>query len=274
MIKKSLFYVTLIFLLGGCFISRNTPVYLGGLEEKKYDFLADIWHNDQSSTEYADAIWAKKYGGFEVDSLGKLGSWSRNPQNMRLLFNTLKTLGLNRFITKDQYFQEQRAWCCNTAWEGKTLAQIVQLYLVSDTSSHSGDVYMDAFWNRRRKEENIETLYEILGKIDAYYHQDSFLSSHQSVHDTIYQLLNFDLTLLETDSIDRDPIYLSYFNYLKSIRLLHSAHDLVLTEKMRKNYFADFDSLLLSLSPDTISEEHYRQSRYNQGGWIIYGYGK
>ena len=69
------------------------------------------------------------------------------------------------------------------------------------------------------------------------------------------------------DSINKNDIALSYFNYLKEIGLEHSAYNLIFELQSTKNIAVNKDSILKTLSFDTIPEDAYWRTR-NNAEWI------
>lgn len=270
--KFTFSFILIIFV--GCIGQRYVSTYRGNFEEKHYAFQNAIWHNEEKY-EYIDAIWKIKFGGINYGE--EIGfEWARDTANMKVLFQTLQSIGLSRFISKEDFLYKKGTWCCGKDWEGQSLNEVVETLISTYGSEETEEVYFSSFWKRRKGEGNHKVLFDILKAIDRHYDQsETSVDPPGEINDTIQQLLEFDLRLMESkDSIERKAVTLSYFQYLNELGMAHSAHDLLMVEQRKGMNMAPIDSLIQVLKPDTISEERYYETRYNQDGWIIYGYGK
>ncbi len=158
-------------------------------------------------------------------------------------------------------------WCCETQWENKSLNEIVEGFLLSDTLS-DGENYYSKFWQRRRLEKNLNETWQIFQQIDDFYTSKKSLATESEIDTTLYQLLNFDIKLLHSDSLSYPNITLEYFDYLKKVKLEYSALKLIF-HNSRLNFSIAFgDSILSTLHYDTLAIVDWEKLSDNKDGWI------
>lgn len=247
------------------------PIFIGGFPEKNYDFMESIEH--YSTDSYFNTIQQLKWGGtiYGLDSEIKMFKWLRNPENLTKAFNTFELLGLENFLSKEQYYNKKLFnsdyWSYD--WNNKSLNDICKVLIVSYTDSTEIDKYYIDFWNRRRLEGNDFATYNILKRIDNIYASKFIESTKPSNdYDTImYRLLDYDIRMQKSDTLTRTKVIVNYFEYLKQIGLEHSAYNLICKVSLFRNLKLNLDSLVYTLKYDTISKEkYYRLS--NNAKWI------
>jgi hypothetical protein len=186
----------------GIKIDNNTD-YIGNFQEYSYDFF-ESFQNTTDKDFYYELPFELKFGGirpFPFDSVGKQDySWLRNPKNLTLAFNTIKSIGLDRFVSIEQYNKSNTEWCSNTQWKNKSLNEIVEGFINSDTTG-IGNEYFSEFWKRRRKEGNLSETYQILTQINNFYNEIN-IDNIGKTDIVLKNLLDFDLQLIHADSIE------------------------------------------------------------------------
>ncbi|MCF8371576.1 MAG: hypothetical protein K9H64_08130 [Bacteroidales bacterium] len=244
--------------------------YIGNFRESNYGFFESFRHtNDQDY--YYNLPFELKFGGIRLypfDSIGKKDySWLRNPTNLKIAFNSVKLIGLDKFVSFRQYNKKNSDWCCDTQWENKSLNDIVKGFLLSDTISNGKDYY-SKFWQRRRIEKNLKEAWQIFQQIDDFYNSKKSMVTESTFDTTLYQLLDYDIKLINSDSLSYPKITLRYFDYLKKIELDYSAYKLIF-HNSRLNFSRTFrDSLLLTMKYDTLDVEDWGKMNDNIDGWI------
>ena len=191
----------------------------------------------------------------------------RNPANLKIAFNSVKLIGLDKFVSFRQYNKKNTDWCCNTQWENKSLNDIVKGFLQSDTISDEKDYYSQ-FWQRRRKENNLKETWRIFQQIDDFYNSKKSLITESTIDTTLYQLLDYNIKLIHSDSLSYPQITLEYFDYLKKVKLDYSAYKLIFNNSRLKFPKTFKDSLLLTLDFDTLVFEDWEKLDDNMNGWI------
>lgn len=202
--------------------TETTDVFSG----YKFGFL-ESFHHQSDFIEYPHMPFDLKFGGIDAD---KEYLWLRDSNHLRIAFNTFNSIGLNQFVSIEQYHTPDDRWCCNTQWENKSLHQVVREFLKSDTSGtgeNGEEDYFFKFWNRRRVEGNLQTTYDILSRIDRFYNNGMVYNSQNKTDTVLEALLSYDLNLYHADSVSYVHVAETYFNYLKSVELYHSAYFLM-----------------------------------------------
>jgi len=244
--------------------------YIGNFKETNYGFFESFRHTNDLDYYY-NLPFELKFGGirpYPFDSIGKLDySWLRNPTNLKIAFNSVKLIGLDKFISFRQYNKKNTDWCCDTQWENKSLNDIVKGFLLSDTISIGKDYY-SKFWQRRRIEKNLKETWWIFQQIDDFYNSKKSLVTESTIDTTLYHLLDYNVKLIHSDSLSYSMIALNYFDYLKKIELDYSAYKLIF-HNSRLNFPETFrDSLLLTMKYDTLGVENWGKLNDNIDGWI------
>lgn len=254
--------------------SVDKLTYIGNFKERQYDFFESFRHN-QNKDFYYELPFKLKFGGigpFPFDSTGQKDySWLRKPENLNIAFNAFSTIGLDKFVSNDKYFEKNNDWCCDTEWEYKSSNEIVIGFLESDTTIKGTDYY-SKFWERRRYENNLTETYQIFVQIDRFYNQNNQSDIIQLTDSVLIGLLYFDTKLIHSDSIAYTKNVIDYFDYLKSIGLDYSAYKLINGNSMlilEKNIR---DSLIMTMGYDTLSYQDWVTLDDNMSGWITGDY--
>ena len=251
---------------------QESDFYLGGWGETQLSFSPAIKHTTTKDAYY-EHVFAYKFAGMvsEEGLWARDYDWLRYPRNLTIAFNTAKAVGLEKLISKEQYFTNETGFYSGD-WEGQSLNDVIKAFLISDTSAETQDSsYFTEFWSRRRDEGNSRLVYTILSDIDSYYNYNRIKHSGE-VNDTLKSLLTFDYNLKTVDSSQYTNILMQYFGYLTSIGLQHSAYDLVEFNHPARKYPLNIpsDSLIGTLDLDTITYENWITTNQNTNGWIDY----
>lgn len=273
--RKSTWVILIIGTLAGLISCRETRSidearYLGNFSEKRYAFFESFQHNTDANY-YAELPYDLKFGGirpFPYDSARyKDYSWLRNPENLKMAFSAFSIIGLDKFVSKEKYFQKSRKWCCDTQWEGKSLDEIVTGFIKSDTTSTGTDYYAK-FWQRRKFEDNREETYEILVQIDRFYNEDNREIIYGQTNRILLGLLKFDVALIRADSTEYKTKVIDYFSFLKAAELYYSAYKLIYNNPRLDMTKSVKDSLIMTLDHDTLSIDDWKNLNDNIDGWI------
>jgi len=262
-------FILLLFMTA-CVMTRQNKVFIGGWTDKDFDFFESVVHNSKGN--YLNEITGLKWGGISYDMQMNLKEfkWIRQSENMIVFFNTVNRIGLEKFISKEDFNKklfEDDYW--DFDWEAKSLNNICKSLIscFNDTTGH--EQYFIKFWDRRRAENNEQSVYDILCKIDNVYNQN-LVDQHkisEQYDTTMFNLLSFDTELHFADSVQRKKIIIEYFDYLRAKGLNHSAYNLIFEIKEYQDISLHRDSLLQVLQPDTLTEEMYWRTR-NDAKWI------
>lgn len=243
--------------------------YLGRWEEAPLSFLPFIKHTTDADEPYLTLLGYKYAGNIADEEVQKTMSWIKKPDNLLMVYNTIKSVGLEKIISKERYNQKIRTL---GDWDGKTLNEVINGYLFSDTTSSWNEKYYDEFWVRRKAEGNHLLVFTILKEVDEFYNE-GFSMGGDPINDTLKVLLDFNMMCLNpADKAGEQNVY-DYFQYLKKIGLQHSAYELAWYYEGYQpdgEWEIDSDSLIETLQLDTISEEEWRRTNINHAGWIDY----
>ena len=263
---RSVLPCLLVILLIGCYSVDRQPCKIGP-PERHYDFFADI--KRQSNSDYLEAIVDFRQFGSLSQNL-----WIRKPENLKLVYSSLKQIGLKRFISTEEFNEPLFTdhWK-ESSWEGKSLNQLVQ-HLISSSDDTSGyDKYFIEFWNRRRADKNYDAVLQILKDINGVYNPEESTAELDWITDPVLTgLFGFEARLKEDDSPGRKNTCTEYFKYLKSIGLHASANNLIrheyqtIQDRLEKQD-EDLLELINQMETDTVSCEVYWEWRQS-AGWF------
>lgn len=172
--------------------------------------------------------------------------WIRKPENIRTAHETFKKIGYRRLLSKYDYATD---WCWVLGDVNKPCNEIIDSLLISYSLDSIESKYYREFWNRRKFENNDQTVYEILKEVRAIVYGDSLIQPRaENVNDTLYRLIEireFEDSLTVKKAREN-------FEYLKVIGLHSSAYNL-LYERYRY-YGIDWnqEKLEKELKTDTI----------------------
>ena len=246
-------------ILTGC-LNYEKEVCKKGIPDKNYAFLDAI--KRKSDFNYLEYIT-------DIREFGLLSnySWLRKSENLKLFYASVKSVGIEKFISKDEFnkslFTSHYAKSC---WENKSLNQITKNLIDSYSDSSDFDKYYIEFWNRREIEKNKEVTYQILTDIQKTYSASETGISWKT-EPKITRLLEFESKLKHSDSISYKSITKEYFNYLKTIELYSSATNLA--HYMQEYHYIDennnsvFSDLIKTIEIDSVQCGKYWDWRYD-----------
>lgn len=267
------FAYVLIGLVIGC-NSYEKETCKKGLPEKQYDFLTDI--KKPLTYDYLEIIVDFRQFGAYSKNL-----WLKKPENLKVVYASLKQIGLKRFISEEEFnrplFTDHWAETC---WANKSLSQITENLIQSYSDTTEVDKYYKEFWQRRRADENETVVLQILTDIKLTYDPETSTEDlNWKSEPIIKSLLEFEVRLKESDSLTAKNTVIEYFNYLKSIHLFSSASNLIHYENnllidQFERQDPDFVELINQIETDTINCEDYWNWRYSAGWYTeVYDYG-
>ncbi|MDH5598303.1 MAG: hypothetical protein OEY34_04215 [Cyclobacteriaceae bacterium] len=271
--KKFALFVLIIITIAGCLVIKTDgqEYFIGNFPEHRFEFFESFRHESDSNF-YTDLPYDLKFGGirpypynFEVKQEFK---WLRNPENLRKAFNAFYLAGLDNFVSRNSYFSTNNKWG-STEWKDKSLDQVVKGFLDSDTTA-TGDDYYSKFWLRRRNENTLSETYKIFMQIDGYYSENK-MDIMVTKKDTILNgLIAFEAQLRQTDTVSYQKRVVDYFGYLKTVGLQYSAYKLIAHNSKLDIDYDTRDSLIGTLSYDSITRVEWEELDDNQNGWITW----
>lgn len=256
--------ITLLILILGiysCVVNRANISYIGNWTETELDYSESI--SFQEENDLLGIITSEKWCCGTSENY----KWLRKQENLLMTFNVLKQLGLKRVLSEDQYrtkLFEDDYW--DYDWEGFSLDEIVKKMISTYSQKLDTTNYYHKFWERRKSENNSEAVIQILKEVDDFYNQKEIVNI-DNYDSKLFNLIKFNIELNESNSMQKNNVALSYFNYLKEIGLEHSAYNLIFELESTKNITVNKDSILNTLSFDTIPEDIYWRTR-NNAEWI------
>ena len=263
--RSALYIIIIIF--SGCFYSEE-QICKKGKPDKEYEFLESVKRR-MDFNYLQEVVDIRQYGSkINNDLIGF--KWLRNPNNMKLFYGSVKTVGLFNFISKEEFntplFKSHYSKSC---WENKSLNQITENFLKSYNDTSTIDDYYIKFWERRNFENNKEATYEILKDIYQTYNQIG--TDNPKIwkeNEIIKTLLEFDNKFKDVDSLAVDKFTEDYFNYLKEIELHASAINFIHYMQDFGNLKNDVSGLILTIETDTVNCDEYWNWRY-KANWFI-----
>jgi len=268
--------ISILFIVGltSCYLGRDiTKAYFGGWIEKEPAFVNSIPHMDKKDG-YFDLLMECKWFGIGLQDFyltnTKPFQWIKKPKNIQVVHNTIKKIGYKNFISDSLFrepmkFQNEFGGMQRHDWEEMSIEQIIDNLINTYHEANRLDTnYYVKFWKRRAKEGNISEVINILEEIKEIYSGSETMYNPQFINDTIENLLRFDLKLQDFNDKPTTEFLWSYFDYLKSIKLCHSAYNLVIEKYPGQIHM---DTIIKLLKLDTIPENIYWDTR-NNGTWI------
>jgi len=270
---KKLLPFIVIGLFIGC-ISNEKEVCYKGLPDKNYAFLNDI--KRQPNQDYLETIVDfRQFGSYSENK------WIRKPKNIKLLYGSLKAVGLKKFISNKEFnkplFTDH--WK-ETCWADKSLNQILENLIVSFSDTTGIDKYYVEFWNRRKNEKNESVVLKVFQDIQKEYNSESNIEkSNWPTESKIVGLMDFEIKLKHSNSTNLKQVNIEYFDYLKSIGLYNSANNLIQYAKETKYnstevFDKDYLELIRKIETDSVDCGNYWNWRQSANWFIdVYDYG-
>lgn len=258
----------LLLLIASCGLFRKDPM---PMKEREVSFV----HFVRSGFATDDYSWKdcnENHGIERLDCAYERAGLEgfRDSSRLEMLHNLALTIGYERFISKDEYFNKRLGYDHNV-----TLAELVdRLHDSYDRTDLDSANYYIKFWKRRRADGNAETVKSIIDDVKAIYVMDEVKQpSALPLNDTLLTLIQFDLELRDSKGTPYSSVIaLEYFNYLREIGLHQSAFNLVYFDESWEGELTDSVKLELisTLELEYIPMLDWRDA-YNwegRGSWI------
>ncbi len=246
----------------------DDTLYLGNLSEHPYAFLSDVNHQrDNNMLEY---ICGVKYC---CNTEAVRYKWLRNPVNLKKTYTAYKTIGLEKWVSKDTYLSPLNSYYLGQDWNGESPQSIVEKLITSyDQIQEEDSSYESKFWLRRKTEGNARAVFEILRDIEAFYSDGSSPIDPTMHADTVMiELIKANYNHNEGHTIAST---MHYFNVLRNLGLHYSAFNLIHHPMNSAIPYTMQDSLKLLLPHDTLDFDSYHR-QVPQRSWLStpYEYG-
>ncbi len=267
--KKIIFYIVLSFLIGSlysCYINNENNCRKGK-PDKKYDFMESVMR--QYDFDYLSVITNLREFGTIIYGDSAKFNWIRQPDNMKKFYNTLKHIGIFKFISQKDFnkplFTNLYRESC---WNNKSLNDIIGNLIKSYSDSVGMDKYYIEFWQRREKEKNDKIAYKILCDLHKTYNEQLFISDISADIDTlISSLLIHEITINQSDSVDLYENIIDFFYYLVAVDMNASASNLIHFYDGDMNFRKTYNELIKKVETDSVDCNEYWDWRYG-ANWI------
>jgi hypothetical protein len=174
--------------------------------------------------------------------------WIRMPDNIRTAHESLKKLGYT-ILLSDEDLLKSPCWIpgLDQGVRNKTCKNIMDSLIIHYRDIDAAPKYYNEFWLRRKKEGNDKVVYEVLTELKAELFERRRVDvKEELVNDTIVNLLKL------RKSVVTEQAALKNFEYLKSIGLNMSAHNLLYERYDYYDVKWDKEKLDKTLKKDTI----------------------
>jgi len=221
--KKYLLYSYLLILLTGCYSLKKEKCY-SIKPDNSYAFLGFI--KREYNFNYLKLITdTREYG---TNNKFYDYSWIRNKENLKTYYASIKSIGLKKFISDEQFKKPLfTSHFNNSFWENRSLKEIIEGLLKNYETRDSSATYYNKFWNRRKNENNEKIVFNILKDVHSIYlNKKNDYEINWKSNNKISTLLSFDYELNNSNEVDLE-LYQNYYTYLDSIKLYASAHNLI-----------------------------------------------
>ncbi len=263
--KRYLLYTYSLLLFSSCLTVKEEECY-AIKSDKEYPFLNAI--KRQYNFNYLNLITDTKEFGTNTNFHDT--AWLRNEEHLKSCYASIKSLGLKKFISDKQFNKPLfTAHYKKSIWENHSIKDIIEGLINSYQNNESQEIYYDKFWERRKHEKNEKTVFIILNDIYAHYSgkKGEFEIKWKPNH-LISALLSYDYKLNTSKEIDFN-LYQEYYNYLDSIELHTSAHNLIQFilnhKKLDKNTIHQLEVLDIKniIKNKKIDCNDYKNERYS-----------
>jgi len=158
-----------------------------------------------------------KYKGYVYET------WIRQPENLKLVHETLKKIGYKNLFSLDR--EESSSNHCSV-WGihiKRPCSHIIDSLIITYTLDAIETKYYREFWQRRKRENNDEIIFEILQEISKILLKNEIVTYDENfVNDTLYNLVRIKLRQNPTTQEAYQD-----FEYLKTIGMHGSAYNLL-----------------------------------------------
>lgn len=190
--------------------------------------IAMFWSCGNSSQKEIIPNFQEKELSFAHLKYGydKNHKWIKNPENILMLHETFKKIGYQNIMTKEKW---------NSEWNPyldikKSPKNLVDSLILTFENTAESPKYYKEFWERRKKEENKDTVFQVIKEIQQIMLGESEISiKEQMVNDTLKQLVSFVIPKRKV----QDEEARQHLEYLINIGLHESAYNLISGENMR-----------------------------------------
>lgn len=215
----------------------------GCVREKKNNENNDQEYYIEKSLSFFDPYEVNYSDGKYQGAIYK--TWIRQPKNLRMIHETFKKIGYDNIISEyDLTSNPSLLW----GYVNRPLNNIIDSLIISYPLDLIETKYYREFWQRRKKEQNDQVIYEILQELSTILLKDTPVEYDNSlVNDTLYNLVIIDNRMNPTrEQAQKD------FEYLNSIGMYGSAHKLLFENYAYQNIKWDRNQLLKNLKSDTV----------------------
>jgi hypothetical protein len=156
-----------------------------------------------------------KYQGYIYET------WLRQPDNLRMIHETLKKIGYERLISDNHLTSNPSLlW----GYVRRPINHIIDSLVITYPLDTIDTKYYREFWQRRENENNDEVVFEILQELSKILLKDESIGYNENlVNDTLYNLVIIN-RLRQNPSTEQAR---EDFEYLKSIGMHGSAYNLL-----------------------------------------------
>jgi hypothetical protein len=157
------------------------------------------------------------------DNSFTVDKWIRKPENIRIAHENFKKYGYDIIFSEKDLF-ESPCWIpgLDQGVRNKTCKDIIDSLIIHYPDIESAPKYYKEFWTRRKNEGNDTVVFEVLTELKAGLFEKRKIDVRQElVNDTIINLLKIQKGPVTDESA------IKHFDYLKSIGLNRSAHNLL-----------------------------------------------
>lgn len=188
----------------------------------------------------------------------------RNAKALSVLNSTIKSIGYDKFLTKEDYLMPRLSVSEYGVGFNQNLSIsefIDSLLLYSNTDK--ANQYYDEFWERRRNEETQNAVISILKDIKKYYDSDISNIDRTLINDTLKICFTYDFRFQNADNIEEQGrIVEDYYNQLVRFGLNQSAFNLMFNSPLTRTLGANKTSIIEGLE--------IKESAYSIDGKQLY----
>lgn len=162
--------------------------------------------------------------------------WIRKPENILAVHETLKKIGYHKFISADDLTTYQMWYYSpDKAYLNIPLGVKIDSLVITYPNYERATTFYKEFWQRRISEQNDKVTFKVLSEVKAILlHKQTLPVQDHLVNDTLFTLASYEL---ETNVSEVTAT--NYFNYLKTLGLHLSAHNLLFESYRYQNLKLD-----------------------------------
>ena len=170
----------------------------------------------------------------------KDNAWIRKPANILAVHETLKKIGYDKFVSADDLATYQM-WYYSPDKEYLNIPLGVKIdsLIITYPKYSAATTFYKEFWQRRVSEQNDKATFKVLSEVkEILLNRQTLVVQDNLVNDTLFKLASY-----EFDTIVSEAIATNYFNYVKSLGLHLSAHNLLFENYRYQDLKLDRDNL-------------------------------